>query len=242
MALPLVLAALLPIMILPGDEHEVIAATVAIVSWLVFVVDFVVHERRLTRYLSTWMGRFDLAVVVLTAPWFLLTGPTDSKFVLLIRLARIARLVVAGSGARRLFQQIGRVAIVAVAVVFIGAALVYRAEHATNPGFATYGDALWWAVVTLTTVGYGDIVPKTDAGRIIAVMIMVTGVAVLGVLAGSLAGFFGLGNRETDRAPTPAPEPDLRAEIVDLRESVATLAEHVSQLVARRGGDAPPPR
>ena len=54
-----------------------------------------------------------------------------------------------------------RVALVAVGVVFVGAAVGYRAEHATNPGFKTFGDALWWAIVTLTTVGYGDIVPKT---------------------------------------------------------------------------------
>ena len=41
----------------------------------------------------------------------------------------------------------------------------YIAEHPTNPGFATFGDSLWWGIVTLTTVGYGDIVPKTSTGQ-----------------------------------------------------------------------------
>ena len=45
------------------------------------------------------------------------------------------------------------------------------AEHATNPGFETFGDALWWAIVTLTTVGYGDVVQET-AGRVDGVMIV----------------------------------------------------------------------
>jgi hypothetical protein len=50
-------------------------------------------------------------------------------------------------------------------VVVLGSLVAYHAEHPTNPGFATIGDALWWGIVTLTTVGYGDIVPKTPAGR-----------------------------------------------------------------------------
>src|SRR5262249_19215521 len=92
MALPIVLAAVIPLFVLPGGAHELVEALVFIVSWVVFLVDLIVHERRLVHYLHTWMGRFDLTVVVLTAPWFLVVGPSDSRFVLLIRLARLARL------------------------------------------------------------------------------------------------------------------------------------------------------
>ena len=158
-----------------------------------FLVDLVVHERRLVHYLGTWLGRFDLVVVVLTAPWFLITRDRH-------REVRHHHSVGASrprrdghTGARRLFERLGAVALVAVGVVIVGAAVGYRAEHATNPGFKTFGDALWWAIVTLTTVGYGDIVPKTTAGRVDGVMIMITGVSVLGLLAGSMASFFGLG-------------------------------------------------
>ena len=82
-----------------------------IASWLVFVVDLVVHERRTIHYLRTWMGRFDLTVVVLTAPWFIVLGPSESRFVLIIRLARLARVVMATRGARKLFERLGRVAL-----------------------------------------------------------------------------------------------------------------------------------
>jgi voltage-gated potassium channel len=239
MALPLVLAALLPLVVLPGGQHNLLAELVNIVAWLVFLVDFVVHERRLTHFMGTWVGKFDLTVVILTAPWFLIVGPQESKFVLLIRLARIARLVIAGKGARRLIERLGRVVIVAVSVVFLGAAVAYRAEHPTNPGFATYWDSVWWAVVTLTTVGYGDIVPKTSAGRLTGVAIMVTGVAVLGVLAGSLSSFFRIGSTEeesTDEAPSepsPSAQDELRTEVIELREQVVRLTDQVSLLVAR---------
>jgi voltage-gated potassium channel len=122
MALPLVLAAVLPLLLLPGDDEGLLAAAVNIVAWVVFIVDFVVHRRRLDHYLATWLGPFDLLVVVLTVPWFLLPGVGESRFVILIRLARIARLLMAGTGARRLFERLGRVAVISVAVVVLGSA------------------------------------------------------------------------------------------------------------------------
>ena len=240
MALPLIISAVVPLLLLPGGAHSLLVAGVFIASWVVFLVDLVVHERRLVHYLGTWLGRFDLAVVVLTAPWFLVVGTGTGKFVILIRLARVARVVMATRGAHRLFQRLGAVALVAVGVVFVGAAVGYRAEHATNPGFKTFGDALWWAIVTLTTVGYGDIVPKTTAGRVDGVMIMIAGVSVLGLLAGSMASFFGLGSKTatpaTSSAPTLPPSDPVATEIAALRSQVARLADEVSRLAPASGG------
>lgn len=234
MALPLVLSAVLPLFLLPSGKHSLIGAAVGIVSWIVFLVDFTVHQRRLTNYLGTWLGRFDLVVVILTAPWFLLPGAQAGRFVMLIRLARLARLIMAGAGARRLFQRVGRIALVALAIVLIGAAAAYGAEHATNPEFDTYGNAVWWAIVTLTTVGYGDITPITHAGRMVAVMIMVSGVGVLGVLAGSLASFFRVGSPEDEDPATV-----LANEVVSLRRQVEVLTAQLATIVppATGGGE-----
>jgi voltage-gated potassium channel len=191
MQLPIVVSAIVPLVVIPESTGWV-GAVVGVVTWLVFLADYVVQDRHLEHYGRTTFGRFDLFVVIATAPWFLLPGAQAGGFVVLLRLARLARLVMATRGARRLFERLGRVVAAAAAIVLLGSLVAYHAEHPTNPQFATVGDSLWWGIVTLTTVGYGDIVPKTTTGRWVAVTIMVTGIAVLGLLAGSLASFFRL--------------------------------------------------
>jgi voltage-gated potassium channel len=246
--LPIALSALLPLIIAPEPGNPVSVA-IGIVSWLVFVVDFGVHQRFLWQNMRTNVGRFDLAIVILTAPWFLLPGAhAGAGFIVILRLARLARLVVANRPARQLFSRLGRVAVVALSVMLGGALVAYYAEHPVNPGFATFGDSLWWSMVTLTTVGYGDIVPITLSGRMAAVAIMLTGVAVLGLLAGSLASFFRLqpGGTESAGEPeptaidpaTPAPSQAITAqpglelvlsELAELKAQIASLSADVAR-------------
>src|SRR5208337_1648119 len=200
---------------------------------LVFLLDYVVHVRYLEHYGRTGLGRFDLFVVIATAPWFLLPGAQAGGFVVLLRLARLA---MASKGSRRLFYRLGRIAIVAGGVLVTGSLVAYYAEHPANPEFATVGYALWWGIVTLTTVGYGDIVPKTPTGRFAAVAIMITGVAVLGLLSGSLASFFRLDGGDTatgEPAGTAGTSDDaalaaLAAEVSALRRQLEALTERLT--------------
>jgi len=102
-----------------------------------------------------------------------------------------------------------------------------------NKEFATVGDAFWWGLVTLTTVGYGDVVPITRAGRFAGIAIMFTGVAVLGVLAGSLASLFNLDKTDEDEQPEPGKIGTAKAELEALQRDLADMQQRVGRLAER---------
>jgi voltage-gated potassium channel len=229
---PIIIAAVVPLFITSPDARWV-QLGVGIGSWVVFVVDLVVQRRIVPGYLRQGAGIVDLVVVVMTFPYYLIPGVSGgTAFLLLARLARLVRILMATAGLRRLSARLGRVAIGAGVIVSLCSLAAYQAEHPTNPGFATIGDAFWWGIVTLTTVGYGDIVPETGAGRVAGIAIMFTGIAVLGVLAGSLASLFDLDEPGAGTQPSTAGAAD---ELEPLRDELAALRGQLHALEARLG-------
>lgn len=84
-----------------------------------------------------------------------------------------------------------RVLIAVVATIFLGSWLVLLFEkHAKGSNIHDYPDALWWAIVTVTTVGYGDRFPTTEGGRIVAVVLMLVGIGLIGTLTATVASVF----------------------------------------------------
>jgi len=75
-------------------------------------------------------------------------------------------------------------------LVGLGGALVFMAELKANQDFARFFDSLWWAIVTITTVGYGDRYPVTALGRILAILLMLMGVVATSILSGTIASMF----------------------------------------------------
>lgn len=64
-----------------------------------------------------------------------------------------------------------------------------------EPNINSYGDAIWWSIVTMTTVGYGDISPETGLGRTLAVLLMLVGIGLIGIVTASIASYF-IGNQQ----------------------------------------------
>jgi voltage-gated potassium channel len=108
-----------------------------------------------------------------------------ARLLRLLRLLRVASDLNKALGTTQLSARaltIARIAIMWVAVVAISALGMFLAESGENPNVRDIWDALWWAVVTITTVGYGDVSPVTAEGRLAAGVLMVLGITFFGFL------------------------------------------------------------
>ena len=132
----------------------------------------------------------------------------------------------------------------AVAVVLLGGSGAWLAEH-RMPGttIRSWGDGLWWALTTLTTVGYGDHVPVTVAGRLIAAAVMITGVAVLGSVAAGIALIVARAVAATEEqaleVEAKSIEQRLEGRFDDLDERLARIEEQLQRFTSRTGDGAP---
>jgi len=109
------------------------------------------------------------------------------------RLLRVAILSVRlWSEAKDLIRQrtLSVATITGLLCICVAATLVYMAEKGGDGTIQTYPDALWWAVATITTVGYGDVYPKTYAGRGVAFLLMLVGISVFGLVTARVAALF----------------------------------------------------
>jgi voltage-gated potassium channel len=94
-------------------------------------------------------------------------------------------------------QTLSLLAAASVSAVGVAAVLEYITERASGGPIATFKDALWWAAGTVTTVGYGDMYPSTDAGRAVGLGLMLVGISLFGLLTARVAAFF-LSTQDSD--------------------------------------------
>lgn len=146
------------------------------------------------------------------------------------RIVRVIKLLLALGSLRRLLddfihkrRQAGMASalVLTIFVITFGSIGILLVETAPESNIKTAEDALWWAMVSITTVGYGDRFPVTDAGRLIATVLMICGIGLFGTLSGVAASFF-LGTGESAPAPAATPDPD---ELAELRARVAALEQ-----------------
>lgn len=203
-------------------NHPVVR-TLSIISWVTWAAFGIDYLARLYLVRRRW--------------YFVRTHVLDLALVALplwrpLRALRVVTLVTvvnrrAGSTLR------GRVATYVTAgtlgVLFISALAVLDAErNAPGGNIRSFGNALWWAITTMTTVGYGDRYPVTFTGRVIAAGLMVCGVALLGIVTASFASWFLRRVAEDEAAVQQATMRDidsLRGEVADLRSEIHQLTE-----------------
>lgn len=159
----------------------------------IFFVDFLISFTRAEnkrKYFFTW-GWFDLLSSI-PAVFFL----RYLRFARILRIGRVLRGVRAGKilasfvmGHRAQTGMIGAL-LITVLLIFLGSISVLQVEQGLGGSINTAEDALWWAVTTMTTVGYGDKYPTSTEGRIIAAVMMFAGIGLFGVVSGFVASLF----------------------------------------------------
>jgi voltage-gated potassium channel len=207
------------------DLQPAWARAVIIAGWALWALFAVEYALLLSLAPDRWHHARThwLDLVVLVAPML--------RFLRAARLARLLRasrlLAVLSSTATGLRRAVGRKSLVgllaaAVTLVFGGAGAIRLTEGGT---FGSYADALWWAAVTVTTVGYGDLSPKSPPGRAVALGLMVLGIAVYGTLTASIAALF-VASDSSSRL-----EAGTDGQLAEVRERLAGIEAQLQVLV-----------
>ena len=232
--------AIMVLLLLPLDEQTIQVLTVYDnLACVVFLIDFATNFRRAPSkryFFINQRGWLDLLGSIPTFGAF--------KFTALFRLARLSRLarilrMLQGEDGKALVRDVlsnrgqyaALITVLSAFVVLVTSSVLVLQFESKSPdaNITTGGDALWWAIVTITTVGYGDKFPVTLLGRATGVAVMVAGVGIIGALASILASILVPQPDKPDplevvESTTSVLETELagiRAELVALRQSLA---------------------
>jgi voltage-gated potassium channel len=206
----------------PQGRTETALQLVIWTTWAVFLVDYIARLCLATNRARWFLHHIlDLAVVAL---------PLLRPLRLLRLVVLIAALQKAIGGAIR-----GRVVVYTVCgvvlLVYVASLAILDAErYQQDSKIATFGDALWWSITTITTVGYGDLSPVTDIGRVIAVALMIGGISLVGVVTATLASWIVQRVAEEDTAKQAASSAQLDALRTELEHQVQTLSTEIRRL------------
>jgi voltage-gated potassium channel len=232
-ALPMLVLSLavVPLIVVPLVVHlshnlDVTFFTLGWVVWAAFAVEYVIRF-----YLAPYRGVFfrhnllDLVIVVLP---FLrpLRIVRSARALRLLRSGRAVAFMARGSkSGRDILTRHGLqyALLVGAILVATGALLVGEMERdAPGATIHSFGDAIWWALATMSTVGFGDKYPVTEGGRAVAIVLMFFGIGLFGLIAASLASFFVGQKREEEVDPMVE---DIRARLERMERVLARLAD-----------------
>jgi voltage-gated potassium channel len=224
---PLAIAALLflgvysvLVLVRPHGREAHVLWVVSWIVWGLFIVDYVVRLY-LASHRWHWLVRHLLDFAIVALP--------------LVRPLRLLRLLVLIEVLQKAIGNAfrGRIVVYTVSGVLL---LIYTSSLAVFdkerflPGATinSFGKALWWSITTVTTVGYGDVYPVTNTGRVIAVLLMIGGISLVGVVTAALASWIieRVSQEETViQTATAAHIEELRGEIRELSQELRARAQ-----------------
>jgi voltage-gated potassium channel len=165
-----------------SESTNQILSTIQWVCWLAFAVDLLIGILSSENKVA-YLKRHPLEIASVLLPFL--------RPLRLMRVISFGGLALQKIAVGRQFAIMVKVAITTVFIAYIAAVQITITERGVEgSNIKTFADGLWWAVTTVTTVGYGDRFPTTTEGRLLAVVLMFMGISLVGVITASVAAWF----------------------------------------------------
>lgn len=229
---------LIPRMAITSPVSSVTITLFDVIFWTILTGDvayrlWLTTDRRERRILLLAL------VLLLTGPFVFLTIAPDTRF--LIRIALISVVALRASSSVRYFFRLRSILYIVAAVVLItvvfGVMITVLESNAPRSNITSLSTGIWWSVVTVSTVGYGDTYPVTNAGRVIATGLMFFGVAMFSILTAALANAFA--NRDGSQNERQLTDLCDRLGRIEQQQGTPTRRSRAPQRPRRR---TPPPQ
>ncbi len=215
------------------EHYDILSRNIASifhwVVWLAFTIEMttvtLLVKRKIRYMVTNW---FNLFIIIFTCPllWFhspLIAAMRILRYLLLFRILVSWWGISRGILAR---NHLGATLLVFTMIVLVVGDLI----SLVDPGIPNPWLGMWWAVQTITTVGYGDIVPKTVLGQFFSMIIMIMGVALISILTANFSAYL-LGKKDTDKQDRL----ELNIQMRELRASITRLEKKLDALVQQKG-------
>ncbi|MFE7740900.1 potassium channel family protein [Nocardia sp. NPDC057455] len=200
----------------PDGTAARIGETVLWGTWLVFGADYAVRWYR-AKPRGRWFFRHLHEFAIVALPML--------RPLRLLRLLTMVSVLQRSVGGALRGRVIAYTAGSTLLLLFVASLAMLETErNAAGATITTFSDALWWSATTVTTVGYGDYAPVTSTGRLVAVGLMVGGIALLGVVTATLASWIIQRVAEEDEASQSA----TRAQVAELTAQIAAMRTELS--------------
>lgn len=216
------------------DHPEVIGLTTSIdfCIAIVFLSEYASSTYRATKRFEYAIGHWYDLLASIPVPFSVIRMFRTIRLVRMIRLMRLLRVSRAFGFLER--SKMGYIAVAFLMVTLFGAISFHILEFGENPAIQNSLDGLYWALATITTVGFGDIVPITLGGKIITIGLMIAGIAIYASLAGLLASYL-VGTRVNDSKNLP---PELEKRLKRIERNLNNISLKLEETCSKKKSPA----